>query len=879
MAKDATMEILADLSKGGEEIFSHMNVQEYNIEDMDPKACMASLLFSGCYVFTSKIDIDPENAGLFYVDGEEAEGPVLVQDGLFGQMVGFRARKFLLDYGKTYKILFKDAKDMEGNQLPDFEFELKTNERKMPGKVWPDHDKVVLMAAEESAVLLKNDNTVLPLGPDAVVNPIGSGVVVYRSGCLGAGKTNPRYFIRIKEGIEEYSSLNLNDELYNFYRDEKDVIAPSDIIDRAKKLNNTAVIFISRTSSEAHDNKPEKGSYYLTDDEMQMIKDTVAAFDKTVAVLNVAHPIEMKWVDELGVDAVLLTGLAGMAGGAALAEILEGKVNPSGKLPNSWAYDYYDYITSANFITDCQFSGPFAKACATTVYEEGLYMGYRYFDSFDKEVAYAFGHGLSYTSFSKEVISATTKDLCTSINVKVTNTGDRAGKEVVQIYASISGEKLEQPKRRLVAFAKTKLLEAGECEELTLVIDENRISSYDEAAAEWVVEAGEINFLLGDENVYCMTVSEKKVIKKAGGRVPCPIEITELSQKDPKASWPKGELTKVYEQEELPYEKGRDDVFEEVELNAETSEKYTFDDLKKNPEKISEFVAGLTNAELARFCVGRKTGWGYGESGYAGMFYNCGILEKYEIPQYIYSDGNNGVNLMEPNIGFPVSSTMCASWNEELMYEEGKAIAEESLGFDMQCVLAPALNLQRNPLCGRHAEYFSEDPLLAGRMAGQQCRGLEENGTSGSMKHFFANNAETLRNSNHSIMSERVARELYIKAFEFAFEVKMPDTVMTGYNAANGLYCSNDVSLIKGILREEMGFEGYVMTDWGGFGNKGPEGLMAAGISWIAPGSEDDSFTGPIEKAMEEGRLSRAAMQENVCRLLRILVKTSLNEK
>lgn len=158
-------------------------------------------------------------------------------------------------------------------------------------------------------------------------------------------------------------------------------------------------------------------------------------------------------------------------------------------------------------------------------------------------------------------------------------------------------------------------------------------------------------------------------------------------------------------------------------------------------------------------------------------------------------------------------------------------------------------------------------------MAGQQCRGLEENGVSGSMMHFFGNNAETLRNTNHSIMSERTARELYIKAFEFAFEVEKPDTVMTGYNAANGLYCSNDSALLKGILRGEMGFDGYVMTDWGGFGNRGPAGLMEAGISWIAPGSEDDTFTGPIREAMESGSLTRAQMQQNALRLVRILAR------
>ena len=261
------------------------------------------------------------------------------------------------------------------------------------------------------------------------------------------------------------------------------------------------------------------------------------------------------------------------------------------------------------------------------------------------------------------------------------------------------------------------------------------------------------------------------------------------------------------------------------------------------------------------------------DAGYAGMLAKDGSLEKYAIPEYYFSDGNNGLNLFEPNIGFPVSATMCASWNEELMYQEGVAIAEEAKAMGMRCLLAPALNLQRNVLCGRHTEYFSEDPLLAGRMAGQENRGFEETGISGSMKHFFANNAETMRNLNHSIMTERTARELYLAAFEYAFSVKKPDTVMTGYNAGNGMYCSNDGALLNGILRDEMGFDGYVMTDWNGYGNEGMEGLVRAGVSWIAPGSPDDTLVKPIVDALAAGSLSRAGVQKNLLNLVRVIIK------
>ena len=222
---------------------------------------------------------------------------------------------------------------------------------------------------------------------------------------------------------------------------------------------------------------------------------------------------------------------------------------------------------------------------------------------------------------------------------------------------------------------------------------------------------------------------------------------------------------------------------------------------------------------------------------------------------------------------------MCATWNEELSYQEGVAIAEEAKAQKLDCLLAPALNLQRNPLCGRHTEYFSEDPLLAGRIAGQESRGFEETGVSSCMKHFFANNAETMRNMNHSVMTQRTARELYLRAFEAAFEVHKPDTVMTGYNAANGVYCADDPELLQGILREEMGFEGFVMTDWNGYGDQGMDGALAAGIGWLAPGSTDDTLVTPIAEALDSGKLCRGQVQRQLAELVRVMIRYRKEEE
>lgn len=601
--------------------------------------------------------IDPAHAGNVALDGQLTEPPFLLHDPMFGQLVGIHIRKYVTDYDRIVRVRYDGALDTKGNELGAFEFDLRIQKRKQPGEVWPEHDMIVLQAARESAVLLKNENHALPLGSGQVVNAFGAGAVVYRGGCLGAGKINPRYAIRIKEGIIQYSSLRLNDELYDFYRDEKNILPTKEVLTRAKKLSDTAVLFISRTSSEAHDNRPLPGEYYLAEEEKLLLSGVRKFFGKLVVVLNEAYLISMKWTEDIQPDALLYVGLPGMAGGRALAEILEGKVCPSGKLPCTWAYDYYDHPSAKNFITDerkAQFGN--RGTYATVAYEEGMYVGYRYFDSFDVPVAYPFGFGQSYTNFASTCISCVIEQDVLHCQVTVKNTGNYAGKEVVQLYAKYKGGTLEQPKRRLVAFGKTKQLEPGEEEQLDLNVDEQRLRSFSEDLGSFVLEKGEIAYYLGEENIFIQTVPETKILKKAGARLPTPITLTVLSAKDPKGTYPTGKYTGVVSSESFPFPTQSHEEFPEEEVHREEKSFITFPQLRHHPELVTNFVAQFTDAELARISVGRKTGWGYGESGYAGMLYQCGILQKYELPEYYFADGNNGINITETNIGFPVSS-------------------------------------------------------------------------------------------------------------------------------------------------------------------------------------------------------------------------------
>ena len=882
MPNDATFEIMAQLQNKNAADISFIAPPIYNIDDMDPRFCMVNLMFTGCFCLRSSKNIDGSRPGMIYIDGKATEAPLTPpQMPMFGQMIGIHLRRWLDKYDHTYHIKYTGAYDTDGIPLPDFEFDLKTSPRCEVGERYPQHDEIVLQAAREGAVLLKNDNKALPLGKNSCVNTFGGATSVFRSGCLGAGKINPRYSIRVKEGIEKYTSLYLNEELYNFYKNETNTLPSREVLNRAKKLSETAVIFISRCSSEAHDGLPKKGHYYLTDEERELIRCVSDEFRKTVVILNVAYPIETSWIDEFKIDAVLLTGLSGMAGGRALAEILEGSVNPSGKLPNTWAVDYYDYPSSKNFMTlpeiKEKYSGQDVKYL-TTVYEEGIYVGYRYFDTFNKKTAFMFGHGLSYTEFEKAVVSFNVENNNASVDVCVKNIGKTSGKEVIALYASIPDGNLEQPINQLVAFAKTKELEPNESVVISLFIDCKQLKSYDSARAEWIIEPGVIDISLGGTPteatvVGSINISKRTVISKAVGRITCPIEITELSKFDQKGSFPKGLLTSCYADTTLPYSVNRLTASNEKEL-VSNGRLITFEEVVEDPSLAEEFIAQMSDYELARLCVGGRTGWGAEDSGFAGMLFSGGGLEKYGIPEYYFADGNNGCNMFEPNIGFPVSTTMAASWNEELLFAEGVAIATEARDMGLNCILAPALNVQRNPLCGRHTEYFSEDPYLAGRMAGQESRGIESVGLSSCVKHFFGNNAETMRSQNHSIMSERTAREIYIRAFEIAMETHMPDSVMTGYNAANGSYCANDGELLYGILRQELGFTGYVMTDWNGYGTGDFPALINAGVSWIAPGGMDDSLVEPIVTALKNETLSRGRIQNNLVYMIKAIAKS-----
>lgn len=801
---------------------------DYNIDDVDGKMYMLHHGFSGCFALRFSKTMDETVIGKASCNGKVLPPPVIATLALAGnmQLCGIPVYNAFTQYDTDYVLHVEGFADTDGNVMEPVDITVHTLPKPEIDHAYAQHDAVALQVAREGIVLLKNKDNLLPLAPDASLRFAGD-YQRFRLGAAGAGRINPRYYMTLMRAVADCSSFVVDD------------------------MAEIGVYVLSRGSGENQDNNAIQGEYYLTTAEESAIAELAKTCKHTIVILNTGYPVDVRFVEKYQIGAVVWTGFSGMCGGQALVEILDGRVNPSGKLPDTWSLDYYDIPASANFyntanggqVLDAEF--PYV---VDTCYEEDIYVGYRYFETFGKAVAYPFGFGLSYTQFS---IAGNYAE--NAVTAAVTNIGTRAGKQTVQLYVQAPEAALEQPAKRLIGFAKTKLLKQGESETLRIELQENALSSYNPSTAQWVLEAGEYTFLLGDsvQTVHpcgSMNLQQTRVIKQVQPLMQSPVELQTLSKKNP--AFPQGKHSGIKQGQTLPTPRKATTEF--------AAEKIQPDD----------FVTKLSIEELARLSVCASHGWGMHEKGEAGRIYR---LEQYDMPAFVVADGNNGVNLNKPNIGMPCSNTVAATFSKELAYEVGKTIAAEAKENDIDMILAPALNIHRNPLNGRHPEYFSEDPYLAGRMAGFHCKGLEENGVAGSVKHTIANNCESARKRNHSFIPQRALREIYLKAFEIALSVHQPDSIMTAYNACNGVFAAEDNEMLEGIFRNEFGFQGFVMTDWSSYDSADIVKAVQAGNCWLTPGTLDDTFVTPLVEAVKAGHISEARLRSNIRYLLRVV--------
>ncbi len=797
--------------------------------------------------------------------------------------------------------------------------------------------------ATEGIVLLKN-NGALPLKEnEKTVALFGNGARLTLKGGSGSGDVNVREFTTIEKALKDSHFTVTTEAILESYSQSveknhreyiskiKEVskenpliglftmmgnpfVSPDiDLLDENdfEKTNDVAIYVLARATGEGADRKLTKGDYYLTDNEIDNIKLLSNLYSKVILLLNVGSVVEIEPVMEY-CDAVLLIGQGGIGAGEAAVNVLIGKNTPSGKLTATWAKSYNDYPFSNEY-------APVSGEKTDAIYSEDVFVGYRYFSSFKVKPLFPFGFGLSYTNFDTDCKILSVVGSKVTVEGTVKNIGnDFSGKEVLQVYVSPPASHTHKPCETLVAFSKTKELKPNEAESLSICFDIYDFATYNETLASWVIEKG------------CYTV-------KCGNSLTSAKPIGVLKFKDDViltacknllrgADIPNPTPAKTEDVLNLP-------VFT-VDINSIKTEtiEYTNHNDKISSDK-RELVEKLSVREMALLCIGGARinlsditlvgNYSAQIPGAAGE--TTAELQKYGIPSIVVVDGPAGVRI-NPKIyekdgkylnnpkddpilkyvlpddklnvdlsgatvkyqyctALPVATVLAQTWNKDILYNAGVLVGEELDELGIPVWLAPALNIQRNPLCGRNFEYFSEDPLLSGICASEITKGVQSiKNKSVTIKHLAANNQETNRNFNNSVVSERALREIYLKGFEICVKRASPNAAMTSVNLINGVHTANDVDLLHSVLRNEWGFKGLVMTDWGTTGVPGSNKeqkydcsyapiCMKAGNDLIMPGSQRD--VDYIVNAVESEELDKEDLINCCINVLNLIEKST----
>ncbi len=712
---------------------------------------------------------------------------------------------------------------------------------------WDEYIDKARETVAEGCVLLKNDNNVLPLSEGTRVSLFGRMQKhYYKSGVGSGGMVNVDSVIGILDGIERSGKLTLNGELIKIYTEwERDNLydegcgwgnepwsqpempLTDEIVKAAAEVSDVAIAIIARTAGEDRDAGETPGSYLLTEIEMDMLARIRKFFSKVVVLVNSGGIIDMEFIDKCSPDSVLMVWQGGMTGGDGVADLLTGERTPSGKLVDTIAYNIKDYPASTCF-----------GSRERNYYCEDVYVGYRYFETFAKQkVRYPFGFGMSYTSFDVNLVDKEydEENMQYKLSVSVRNTGSTFGKEVVQIYGEAPQGLLGKPARQLLAFAKTRLLKPDEIQILTFNIDAVELASFDDSGVTgnkccFVLEPGSYNLYVGTDVrsaflAASFGIGELAVTKKleeAYAPVRAFDRIKPVAKKE-------DEYGNLYEEtyEAVPLSETKDhitnsEIMKPVsEIKADDvkqgDSKYKLDDVINGNATIEQFVAQLTDYDLACIASGEGMGSPLVTPGTAAAF--AGVakrLRELNIPAVCCADGPSGIRMDCGTKAFslPNGTLLGCTFNTDLVDELYTFTGIELAANRIECLLGPGINIHRYPLNGRNFEYFSEDPVVTGAMAVAQLRAFKKTGVTGVLKHFCGNNQELGRRTADTVISQRALREIYLKVFEIAVKDGSADAIMSTYGVVNGIRTAECYDLCTKILRDEWGFSGIVMTDW-----------------------------------------------------------------
>lgn len=775
---------------------------------------------------------------------------------------------------------------------------------------WEKYTECARRTAAEGQVLLCNENKVLPLPKGARLAVFGRiQRHYYKSGTGSGGMVNVDKVTGILDALLEDENVSVNEDLVKVYEEwekthpfnegtgwgnepwsQEEMPLTKEVVLKAAGESDYALVIIGRTAGEDRDNQNQPGSYLLTQAEEEMLKQVRENFSRMIVVLNVGNIMDMSFVDRYHPEAVLYAWQGGMVGGLGTADVLTGRVNPSGRLADTVAYRIEDYPSHA------QFGKP-----DEDIYEEDIYVGYRYFETgAENKVRYPFGFGLSYTTFKANIKGFEKEEDQVTIRIQVENTGNCPGKEVMQIYVNAPQGQLGKPHKVLAAFGKTKELAAGEGEEMTFHIPFAVFASYDETGAAktasgYVLEEGKYTFLAGNSI---------RNLQEAGSFI---LEDTRIIRQCSKAMAPKppfkrikphknadGSFTFVSEETPVRLESPGQKRARSLpgELPITRNQGYRLSDVKEGRVSMEAFIAQLSKEDLA--CVIRGEGMGSPKvtagtaAAFGGVSQN---LKNMGIPCGCCTDGPSGMRFDSGAKAFslPSGTLLACTFNTELVEELYSFTGVEMVKNRIDALLGPGMNIHRHPLNGRNFEYFSEDPLLTGKMGAAQIRALHKAGVTGTIKHFCANNQETRRRELNCVVSERALREIYLKGFEIAVREGDADCIMTTYGGVNGLWTAGNYDLNTVILRGEWGFKGIVMTDWwaeineeGGKTERTNFAAMAKAqndLYMVCQEAEKNDAGDNTLSAIEEGTLTIGELQRNAMNICNFLMHTHAYER
>lgn len=751
-----------------------------------------------------------------------------------------------------------------------------------------EHKALARQAAAEGIVLLKNDN-VLPLAARKVAL-YGPGSRMTVKGGSGSGDVRERHSVTIEEGLKnagfsfpttlwmdrfqaKYDAdvstwrNDLEEKIKGFsplqtmqmfcFIGEHPMPYPACtpvLTDELTDETDTAIYVLSRQAGEGKDRRVEKGDYLLSDLEIDSLRLLSGHYQKLILVLNCGGVMDLSVLDETKVDAVLFYGQGGMEGGNALADVLTGKVSPSGRLTDTWAMHYGDYSCAETF-------GHRNGNLENEEYTEGIYVGYRWFDKHGIVPRYPFGYGLSYTHFEQQVTAVSENN----VTVTITNTGDFAGKEVLHLFIAKPEGGIDHETRSLAGFAKTKLLQPGESQTLCIPYDLADIASFDEGRSSFILEAGKYRLSLGDQPCGNIRLERERILetvqpvgsdirKPVAEQFSCKVEalLKKLSEKD-KIKLVTGGGYSIRCYNNVMGAAGR------------TCTKL----LRKGIPNIvlADGPAGLNVNQATtvmrdgtpRYPDGLPADWKWG------------WLKK--IEPLVKSKPGKGTTAYRYMTAWPSETVQAQTWNAELVESIGQAVGKEMLEIGVSVWLAPGLNIHRNPLCGRNFEYYSEDPLVSGKMAAAITKGVQSQGGVGvSVKHYCCNNQEDNRMGVSANVSQRALREIYLRAFRIAVIEGKPWTVMSSYNRVNGKYVCNSFDFCTRILRQEWGFDGLVMSDWNATEQCSYAEAINAGNDLIMPGT--GAVAKKLETDLKKGHLNRSALNLSAGRVLELVFKS-----